>query len=209
MKVKEAAEYLTLATNQECTSKMMIDQLRSKYPGQKWTEESELPEEFVQSIEENTKKYQKSESGKTGKKQDSPQITKADPKNALEAIEELKTTNDAIEYGILEALLTSHLEVAIARGIENAFNIVGMYEDATQQTLEAILKSKIQGNREAASTIRDRTEKNLLNRVKARQKRLDHVTKTEESSTEGEEEAKDYLQTIVTAIAPLPPQSKS
>ena len=77
MLISEAAQFLSATTGIEVLPGQLIDQLKIKFPGQKWNVNSEVPEAFVEEIEKLA----------TNAQEPKASLQKADPQNLIEAIE--------------------------------------------------------------------------------------------------------------------------
>lgn len=120
MKLSEAAEYLGITTQK------LTDELAIKYPEREWRAGDELPDEFIQLIEEHAGSYRN-------------QYELASTDRNSEPIQHI----ESIEYGILEALEQFKLEHLELRASVGAIRDWEKYKQTYERTLAEIYQREI------------------------------------------------------------------
>lgn len=119
MKVSEAAEYLGITVTK------LTDKLLQQYPEESWSQSSELPDEFIELIEEHAETYKQHY-----------KLTSTEKSSQPEHIE-------SIEYGILEALEQFKLEHIELRASIGAVRDWENYKQTYERTLAEIYQREI------------------------------------------------------------------
>ncbi len=124
MKIHEAAEYLGVTTAK------LIDELTAKYPEREWKTTDQLPEEFVELVEQHAKHYQS-------------ETTQGElTASALNSLNTAQTL-DAIEYGLLEAFEQFRLEDLEIRATVGAVRDWQKYKQIYASTLGDIYQREM------------------------------------------------------------------
>ncbi len=123
MKICEAAEYLGVTTAK------LIDELTAKYPEREWKTTDQLPEEFVELVEQHASQYQQTFVGELTDRRESTLNT--------------AQTLDAIEYGLLEAFEQFRLEDLEIRATVGAVRDWQKYKQIYASTLGDIYQREM------------------------------------------------------------------
>ncbi len=119
MKVSEAAEYLGITVTK------LTDKLLQQYPEKSWSQSSELPDEFIELIEEHAEAHKQNYELTSTEKNLQP------------------THIENIEYGILEALEQFKLEHIELRASVGAVRDWEKYKQTYERTLAEIYQKEI------------------------------------------------------------------
>ncbi|WP_414579121.1 hypothetical protein [Anabaena sp. CCY 9402-a] len=176
MLVKEGAEYLGIPTGQ------LLDQLKIKFPGEKITANSELPESFIEQIESFANNIQDASASNQPKPTAAGGMGMALAKDSVEAITNVKSTSVSISECVRQALEDSELVLAIQQGFRDALVIEDAYQSAKAQAIDAMVESRSQAVEQELERVKAERESFLVDRAEREQQRLgEWVRKREES----------------------------
>ncbi|ALF55644.1 hypothetical protein ACX27_26830 [Nostoc piscinale CENA21] len=172
MKVREAAEYLSIGSEQPITAKQLLLQVQAKFPALELTVDSELPEEFVQKVEEMAGKFQDRSTTSAASSTSAGGMGMATAANASEAITNIKSAALNITECIQQVLMEEEVVVAINRGFNDALTVLQAYESGKKQVLEAHASSRINALAEETNSILSEREALLMQRDSEERERL-------------------------------------
>lgn len=192
MLIAEAAQFLTATTGIEVVAGQLIDQLKIKFPGQKWNATSEVPEAFVEEIEKLATNAQVQEPKSS--------LQKADPQNLIEAIKDNQNSSQLIQKSIWEALQNEAVALTIEQAIADTLEIFDIYEDTQQQLLNHVANSRIGNIQRRTQEIREKSQALLIKNVGVKDNRLGELTRLVEKSNTSKEDSRVLLASIMDAV---------
>ncbi|MHC0068794.1 hypothetical protein ACWATR_39040 [Nostoc sp. UIC 10890] len=193
MIIKEAVQFINLSADQPITPKQLINQLQGKYPALNFNESSEVPEEFLEALEKRieTKKQQDQTVGN---------ISKADPKNSLEAIQDSKNSDGFITECIDEILSQPETILMFQKGIKEGLNLIHTYENAKNQVIGKYAESQADRIENEADKLQSDIDKLLMERATERQETLGKYTRLRQNIREKKQATDSYLDAILSAL---------
>ncbi|MBD2409493.1 hypothetical protein FACHB389_10715 [Nostoc calcicola FACHB-389] len=193
MIIKEAAEFLSATTGQTFTPKKLIAQLESKFPGEKFNENSEVPEEFVEQIEKLVEAKQQ---------QDQPvgNISKADPKNSMEAIADIRNHQDLISQAIYEALNDQETVLTIQRGFNDGLRLINSYEKAKNQVVNKWAENQVNKLDDESQKLASELENLMIERAGKEQASLGKFTLLNQQTKERLKNTRSFIDSILEVI---------
>ena len=187
MIIKEAAEYLSQVTNQEVYPGQILDQLKIKFPGEKWTINSEIPETFIEQIENLANKTQKTAGA----------IEKAAPSTITEAITDGEGSYLNIQNCIWEALQMEHKSFAIEQAVSDSLEILNLYDETQQQVLGHLLESRLTALQKQAVATRLKNQERLIEQSKERGNKLGESVRNLQASKTRLQDSQNLLASIL------------
>lgn len=192
MLISEAAQFLTATTGYEVSPGQLLDQLKIKFPAQKWNPNSEVPEAFVEEIEKLA----------TNAKAQEPKavLQKADPQNLIEAIKDSQNSSQLIQQSIWQALQNESIALTVEQAIADTLEIFDVYEETQQQILIHVANSRIDNIQKRTQEVRQQSQALLIKNAGIKSDRLGELTLLVEKSNTSKEESKTLLTSIMGAI---------
>ncbi|BAY78746.1 hypothetical protein NIES25_52230 [Nostoc linckia NIES-25] len=193
MIIKEATEFLSATTGQTVTPNKLIAQLESKFPGEKFTKDSEVPEEFVEQIEKLVEAKQQ---------QDQPvgNISKADPKNTMEAIADIRNHQDLISQAIYEALNDQETVLMIQKGFNDGLKLINTYETAKNQVVNKWAEKQVNKLDDESQKLASELERLMIERASKEQTSLGKFTLLTQQTKERLKNTKSFQNSILEAL---------
>lgn len=190
MIISEAAQFLTATTGHEVLAGQLIDQLKIKFPGQKWNANSEVPEAFVEEIEKLA----------TNTQEPKASLQKADPQNLIEAMKDSQNSSQLIQNSIWQALQNESIALTVEQAIADTLEIFDVYEETQQQILIHVANSRIDNIQKRTQEVRQQSQALLIKNAGIKSDRLGELTLLVEKSNTSKEESKTLLTSIMGAI---------
>ena len=167
----------TVAENCKQAPKALLGQITGAYPDQKWTVNSEVPQEFLDRIKYHAAQYDSTETPSTSQQLPGGQLTVAESSDVI-------LSDDGFEYGVMNALLEVQLAVSRQQGRIAGVEIINAYKGGKEETIGAYFESEMERSEQTIADINERTKaivQSATNHQAKRGKFAGRVTKVKAS----------------------------